>query len=146
MALCPNCRTLVAITAAGCAKCGADFGPHSAWRPVPQSPAEQEELPKLRPQPAAASATPKPSAAVTLVVMLVLELIGLLPWGVVSALSGMGFDAGFSWKVVFIMAPFWAYPLLLLICAPVAAMIAPAVVSGGWLVLLLTFASLYTKM
>jgi len=61
-----------------------------------------------------------PSVAVLLAGILLLELLGLVPWAVFSALSTMGFDTGFSWKVFFAMFPFLAYPVLILICAVIA--------------------------
>jgi hypothetical protein len=95
----------------------------------------------------------KESVAPLLTGLLILQIIGLLPWAVFSALSGMGFDAGFNWTVVFVMAPFWAYPILMLICAPLAfsfnrkgrttaasvTMLVPILVPLAWLGLLLTF-------
>ena len=35
-----------------------------------------------------------------LVILLIIELLGLVPWGVFSALSAMGFDSGFHRLVV----------------------------------------------
>jgi len=63
----------------------------------------------------------------------------------------MGFDAGFSWIVVIFLAPLWLYPILILICAPLAfsfnrkgrttaafvAMFVPMVVPLGWFKLIL---------
>jgi hypothetical protein len=34
------------------------------------------------------------------VILLIIELLGLVPWGVFSALSAMGFDSGFHRLVV----------------------------------------------
>jgi len=93
----------------------------------------------------------KPSAKPLLIGLLIFELIGLLPWGVLSALSAMGFDAGFNWTVVFLMAPFWIYPILILACAPIAfslnakgrssaatlTMLVPVLVSVSWFWLLI---------
>lgn len=86
-----------------------------------------------------------------LIALLVVELIGLVPWSVFSALSAMGFASGFSWTVFLTMAPFWLYPILILVCAPVAfsldakgrtsaatwTILTPVIVSAGWLWLLI---------
>ena len=32
---CPNCEKLIALSSNGCAFCGADFGPNSAWKIQP---------------------------------------------------------------------------------------------------------------
>lgn len=34
MAYCPNCNTTIAPDTESCARCGATFGPGSAWKPV----------------------------------------------------------------------------------------------------------------
>jgi hypothetical protein len=66
----------------------------------------------------------------------------------------MGFDAGFSWKVVFLLLPFWAYPALILICGTIAlflnrrehqdaaivTIVLPLVISWGWLALMMGIA------
>jgi hypothetical protein len=101
----------------------------------------------------------KPSVKPVLIGLLVFDLIGLVPWAVFSALSFMGFDSGFHWNVVFLMAPFWIYPILVLVCAIVAfslnakgrtseaigTMLGPVIVSGGWFWLLLNVAPLIAK-
>jgi hypothetical protein len=95
-----------------------------------------------------------------LVVLLVIELLGLVPWLVISALSGMGFDSGFHWPVVFLMAPFWIYPILMLFCVPIAfsqnrkgrasaatlTMFLPLLISWGWFGLLMIGASSIGKL
>jgi hypothetical protein len=82
---------------------------------------------------------------ILLVLLLILELLLLIPWALFSAFSGIGFDTGFAWPIVVLMLPFWAYPLLLLMCSivafvidgkgrlglAVAAMIAAPIVSWG---------------
>ena len=94
------------------------------------------------------------SSAAPLIVVLVIELLGLLPWAVFSALSGMGFDSGFHLSVVLLMAPFWAYPILILICAPLAfsqnrkgrasaatlTMVLPLLISWGWIFIMMNVA------
>ena len=47
-------------------------------------------------------------------------MLSLVPWAVFAALAGMGFDAGFSWKVALFVGPLWAYPVLILVCAVIA--------------------------
>ena len=94
-----------------------------------------------------------PNKKRSLVIILILELVLLVPWAVVSALSGMGFDSGFNWEVVFLMLPLWAYPALVLICGIIAfrvnggqhqerattIMALPLLISWGWLTLLMVF-------
>lgn len=44
MAKCPNCEAIVSWDASICGKCKADFGPESAWRPIPETSEEQKRL------------------------------------------------------------------------------------------------------
>jgi hypothetical protein len=102
----------------------------------------------------------RPSAKPVLIGLLVVELIGLAPWSVFSALSAMGFASGFSWTVVLTMAPFWIYPILILVCAPMAfslnakgrtsaatwTILAPVIVSAGWLWLLISVVPVVAKL
>jgi hypothetical protein len=92
---------------------------------------------------------------ILLIPLLILESLLLIPWVVLSAISGMGFDAGFSWTVVLLMVPFWAFPLLLIVGATAAfilngkgrlgmallAMIAPSIVSWCYFLALVGSAS-----
>ena len=99
----------------------------------------------------AASAEIEGGTKLILIVLLVCELLALVPWAVFSALSFMGFDAGFSWMVVVVMAPVWIYPVLVLVCSIVAfslngkgrssaavwTMLVPVIGPGGWFLVLL---------
>jgi len=147
MALCPNCSAAIAVTAGACANCKAEFGANAAWHPLPQSAAEQDELARLQ------SARPKeparPDAQGTLLLVLVMELFGLLPWYLVAGLSWTA--SNHSAKDFFFMGPIWVYPVLILICTPLAfqfnaegristatkVVLAPLMISGGWVVVIM---------
>lgn len=48
MYCCPSCRTSLAQAAVTCVRCGADFGPTSAWRPVLATSTVREQASKER--------------------------------------------------------------------------------------------------
>ena len=51
-----------------------------------------------------------------LIALLIFQIVLLVPWAVIAALSGMGFDSGFSWSVVILLLPLWLFPFLIIIC------------------------------
>lgn len=55
-----------------------------------------------------------------LIITQLLGLLSLLPWLVISGLSFMAFDAGYSITAVVFVGLIWSYPLLPIICSIVA--------------------------